>query len=81
MQAERMTIRISRDLRAKIAARAKETQKDPSQIIRDAVEEYLRPSESAYDAFAKSGLIGVVKKGSHDLSTNKKHFAGFARKK
>ena len=81
MQTERLTIRISKDLRRKIDQRAREAQKDPSQLVREALEEYLTPSESAYDAFRKAGLIGVVKSGVPDLSTNKKHMEGFGRSK
>ena len=81
MHTERLTIRISQELRRKIDQRAREAQKDPSQLVREALEEYLCPSESAYDAFKKAGLIGIVKNGPPDLSTNKKYMDGFGRSK
>ena len=81
MITDRLTIRISEQLRKKIDHRARETQMDPSKIVRDALEEYLRPSESAHEAFRKAGLIGISRKGPRDLSTNKAHMRGFGLKK
>lgn len=81
MKDERLTIRISQELRRKIDQGAREMQKDPSQLVRDALESYLSPSESAHDVFMKAGLIGIVKKGPRDLSTNKKYMQDFGRKK
>ena len=81
MSDERLTIRISRELRGKIDQGAREMQKDQSQVVRDALDAYLSPSVSAYDSFKKAGLIGIIKKGPSDLSTNKKHMRGFGRKK
>ena len=80
MQSERLTIRISRELRKTLDLRAHEVRKDPSHIIREALTEYLKPAENARDAFARAGLIGAVKKAPRDLSTNKKYFEGFGRK-
>jgi predicted transcriptional regulator len=81
MHSERLTIRISEELRKKLEARARQSEKDESQVIRDALEEHLAPPESAYDAFKKAGLIGIAKGGPRDLSTNKKYFKGFGQKK
>lgn len=48
------------------------------------LEEELAPSgaspateESAYDAFKRAGLIGCIKDGPSDLSTNPKYMEGF----
>src|SRR5436190_432769 len=60
---ERLTIRISRELRQKIDQHARVSQQDPSKIVRDALEHYLKPSRSAHDAFRKAGLIGIIKAG------------------
>jgi len=81
MRDERLTIRVSPELRAKINRGVREMEKDQSQVVRDALDAYLSPSESAFDAFKKAGLIGIAKKGPSDLSTNKKHMQGFGRKK
>ena len=78
---ERLTIRISRELRQKIDHHARVSQQDPSKIVRDALEHYLKPSHSAHDAFRKAGLIGIIKTGPRDRSTNKKYMEGFGRKK
>jgi hypothetical protein len=37
--------------------------------------------KSAYELFRKAGLMGCAKGLPKDLSTNKKHFAGFAESK
>lgn len=81
MEDHRLTIRISRELRRKIDQGAREMQKDQSQLVRDALEAYLSPSQNAHDAFMRAGLIGIVKKGPRDLSTNKKYMQGFGLKK
>ena len=78
---ERQTIRTSRELRQKIDHHARVSQQDPSKIVRDALEHYLKPSQSAHDAFKKAGLIGIAKTRPRDLSTNKKYMEGFGRKK
>jgi predicted DNA-binding protein len=81
MHSERLTIRISRELRRKIEAAARERRKGPSQVVRETLENHLSSSETAHAAFTKAGLIGIVKKGPRDLSTNKRHMSGFGRKK
>jgi predicted transcriptional regulator len=80
MKAERLTIRISDDLRNRLRARAKAGGTDESEVVRLALEQYITPPISAYEAFKKAGLIGIVRSGSKDLSTNKKHMEGFGTK-
>ena len=80
MKGERLTIRVSRELRRKIDQRAREMRKDQSQVVRDALEEYLSPSETAHDAFKKAGLIGIAKNGPRDLSTTRTYMRGFGVK-
>ena len=75
----RLTIRVSPELRQQLAKRAKTDRKDHSEIVREALDQYLKPGATAYDGFKKAGLIGVSKSGRRDLSTNKKHLEGFGR--
>ena len=37
----------------------------------------IPPGESAYDGFLKAGVIGIIKDGPSDLSTNPKYMEGF----
>jgi len=80
MKAERLTVRISDDLRNRLKARAKAAGTDESEVVRLALEQYITPPMSAYEAFKKAGLIGLVRSGAKDLSTNKKHMEGFGTK-
>jgi predicted transcriptional regulator len=80
MNAERLTIRISDDLRTRVKECAKAAGTDESEIVRLALEQYVTPPISAYEAAKKAGLIGIVKGGPADLSTNKKHMEGFGTK-
>ena len=80
MKAERLTIRVSDELRKRLKAYAKAAGTDESEVVRLALEQYITPPMSAYEAFKKAGLIGIVKGGPTDLSTNKKHMEGFGTK-
>jgi len=80
MKAERLTIRIGEDLGTRLRQRAKADVVDQSEIVRIALEKYLDPPTSAYEAFKTAGLIGIVKGGPPDVSTNKKHMEGFGSK-
>jgi metal-responsive CopG/Arc/MetJ family transcriptional regulator len=79
MSDNRLTIRVSPELRQKLERRARADRKDHSEIVREAPDQYLKPGDTAYDGFKKAGLIGVTKSGPRDLSTNKKHLEGFGR--
>jgi len=51
-----------------------------SVLVREALEKYLgedTPSQSAYSLARNAGLIGCVRGGPSDLSTNREHFRGF----
>jgi predicted transcriptional regulator len=80
MNAERLTIRISGDLRNRVKERARAAGTDESEVVRLALEQYVTPPMSAYEAFKNAGLIGIVKGGPKDLSTNKKYMEGFGTK-
>jgi hypothetical protein len=81
MSDNRLTIRVSSELRQKLARRARLDRKDYSEIVREALDRYLQPGDTAYDGFKRAGLIGITSVGHRDLSTNKQHLEGFGRAK
>ena len=74
-----LTVKISKQLRQQIAAAAKRRRITQSELVREAIEKSLRSQTtagpSAFDLI--SDLIGIGDEGPSDLSTNKKHMAGF----
>ncbi len=80
-------MRIDATLQRRLEAKAAATGKKQSQIVSEALQEYLparRPSRrkrmSAYDLAVKTGFIGAAGPGlPPDLSTNKKYFEGFGK--
>ena len=84
MSSQRITVRVSKDLGARLLQRSRAKGKTPSDLVRVAIEDYLgREPElpSAYDAAQKAGLIGCAKAAPRDLSTNPRYFKGFGRSK
>jgi len=80
MKEERITVRISPEIRALLRAAARRLGKRESDLVRMALEHQLAAEEdssTAYDYAKKSGLIGLVKGTPRDLSTNPKYFDGF----
>lgn len=76
------TIRISKSLVNRPKKRAEMKRLFESALVCEALENYLREasaSSSAYDLAKRAGLIGCVRVGPSDLSTNPKHFEGFGR--
>lgn len=72
-----------------IEALARKAGKDPGEILRELVHEVLLQrkenggnapagvEESCYDAALRAGLIGAIKGGPSDMSTNPKYMEGF----
>jgi hypothetical protein len=82
MKEYRLTVRVNADLRRRLASTAKKHGKPQAQIVRDLLDARLdrdpkRRRESAYDVMKRLGLIGMIKDGPPDLSTNPKYFEGF----
>ncbi len=80
MSSQRITIRISESLVKRLKKHAGMRGRPESALVREALENYLsqaQPSRSAYDLARETGLIGCVRGGPSDLSTNRKHFQGF----
>ena len=80
MKEYRISVRLNSALRRRLEATAIRTGKPESSLVREALERQLSRSEAgetAYDLALRAGLIGAVKGGSRDLSTNPRHFDGF----
>ena len=76
-----LTVKITKQLRARLVAAAKRRGVTQSELVRDAIGTSLhapvKPSPNAYDLIADliEGL--PVDDGPSDLSTNKKYMQGF----
>jgi predicted DNA-binding protein len=80
MKDHRITVRVSPEMRRRLKAAARRTGTHESDLIRGAVERELATAEdtpTAYDHAKKAGLIGAVKGGTRDLSTNPNYCDGF----
>jgi predicted DNA-binding protein len=80
MKSTRVTVRFSADLRRRLKSAACRAGTIESDLIRRAVERELAGADEAPTAcelFKKAGLIGIVREGPSDLSTNPDHFEGF----
>ncbi len=75
-----LTVKITKQLRARLVAAAKRRGVTQSELVRDAIETSLRapvtPGPSAYDLIADL-IEGLPADGPSDLSTNKKYMEGF----
>ena len=82
MASRRITIRIPEHLERHLRHRSRVKGQTESDLAREALEHYLgQPSaeRSAYELAHAAGLIGIVKHGPKDLSTNRRHFEGFGK--
>lgn len=80
MSSQRITIRISESLVRRLKRQAEMKRRSESALVREALENYLGEaptSSSAYDLAREAGLIGCIRGGPSDLSTNRKYFKGF----
>jgi predicted DNA-binding protein len=88
MSSERITIRIPAELGGRLRHRSRSNGQTESDLVRDALENYLGRSSPEWSAFVlaeEAGLIGCVPRGRRsppkDLSTNRRHFKGFGKGK
>lgn len=84
MATERITITVPASLNARLRQVSLEKRRSPSDLVRAALENYLKDEKdcdrrSAYRVAKEAGLIGCVKGLPKDLSTNKRHLAGFGK--
>ena len=84
MSSQRITIRISESLVKRLKKQAGTRGRSESALVREALESYLAEtssSSSAYDLAREAGLIGCVRNGPSDLSTNRKYLEGFGKRR
>ncbi|MBI1904579.1 MAG: CopG family transcriptional regulator [Planctomycetia bacterium] len=81
MSTGRITLRVDEVLQEKLGTLAQAAGKSESQIVREALEDYLSRHTvvTCYDVAKKAGIIGCVKGGPKDMSTNRKYMEGFGR--
>jgi predicted DNA-binding protein len=82
MKDHRISVRLTAELRRRINATAARTGIRASDVVRQAVERQFAVQDgqmTAYERAERSGLIGVIRSGPRDLSTNPKHFDDFGR--
>jgi predicted DNA-binding protein len=80
MASHRITIRIPETLEQRLRSRSRIKGQTESDLVREALENYLGHSSkerSAYELAREAGLIGSVKRAPKDLSSNRRHFEGF----
>ncbi len=78
---ERINVRVEQGIKQQLEAEAREKGVSVSEIVRQALEEYLRhrtPRESCRNLARRIGIVGVYKDAPHDLSTNPEHMEGFS---
>jgi Arc/MetJ-type ribon-helix-helix transcriptional regulator len=82
MATTRKTFRLPKQLQATLRRLAKSRGQSESEVVRTAIEKLAaaeRPRDSCYDLFKKAGVIGMLKDGPPDLSTNPKYLEGLGR--
>ena len=82
MASDRITFRVDETIHERLQTAAQAAGKSESEMVREALEDYLLRQgavKTCYDMAKKAGVIGCVKGGPSDLSTNSKYMGGFAR--
>ena len=86
-------ILIDHELRQRVAQLARMQGTSEADVVRQALDAYCatqagqgpasrdesHDGETWYDRFERAGLIGCIKDGPGDMSTNPKYFEGFGR--
>jgi predicted DNA-binding protein len=81
---QRISVRVPGGIARRLKERSRATGTRESQVVREALEQYLsqsRKEETTYDLLLGAGLIGCVRDAPKDLSTNKRYFKGFGKSK
>jgi predicted transcriptional regulator len=84
MATDRISVRISPQLRRGLQEHASQNGKRESDVVREALEAYFvdrGSSGTCFDLALKAGLIGAARNAPRDLSTARRHFRGFGRSK
>ena len=80
MATQRISIRIPQPLGERLRRQSITRGRPASELVREALETYLASATdepSAYDLAKRAGLIGIMRRGPKDLSTNVRHFRDF----
>lgn len=78
----KISVRVPQRIIKVIKDRSRTTGDKESEIIREALEDYIvkkNTGKTAYQLALEAGLIGCAKELPPDLSTNKKYFKGFGK--
>jgi predicted DNA-binding protein len=84
MASARITIRVPQTLGQRLRKRSQIKGQTESELVREALENYLGHSgeeRSAYELALEAGLVGCMKQAPRDLSTRVRHFEGFGKSK
>ena len=82
MATQRISVRIPRPLSERLKNQSATRGRSESELVREALETYLAGTGeevSAYDLAERAGLVGVMRRGAKDLSTNPRHFKDFGK--
>jgi predicted DNA-binding protein len=82
MASDRITVRLAGALGDRLRYRSRSEGRTESDLIRQAIENYLGQSngnKSAYALAEESGLIGCVSRAPKDLSRASRHMEGFGK--
>ena len=82
MTSFRLSLRLPEPIRSNLESLVEITGRTESELVREAIEEYLirhANLSNCFDVAEQAGLIGCVDSGSGDLSTNPKHMEGFGQ--
>jgi predicted DNA-binding protein len=80
MASNRITVRIPETLTERLRSRSRAKGTSESDLVREALENYLGQSSqgrSAYELAEEAAIVGMVRRAAKDLSTNRRHFKGF----
>jgi predicted DNA-binding protein len=84
MASNRITVRVPQGLTARLRSRSRAKGTTESELVREALENYLENSiqgRTAYELAEEAGIVGMVRRAPKDLSTNRRHFKGFGQNK
>jgi len=82
MASSRITVRVPQALTARLRNRSRAKGTTESELVREALENYLGHSggeRSAYDLAEEAGIIGSARNAPRDLSTNPRYLKGFGK--
>src|SRR5438132_8871404 len=82
MASDRITVRVPRTLTARLRSRSRAKGTTESELVREALENYLGHSaeeRSAYELAEEAGIIGCLRAAPRNLSTNTRHLRGLPK--